>query len=109
MRAIILYVNLSRACFPGHGRWRAIPLDQRNPAEDPWEAEALLTGAEDMAIDADGSIIRRTQLFADEDDTAKQEAEHAMGVILHAQKFKRQLKAAVRVRGHIIGHARNNM
>ena len=69
----------------GHGRWRAIPLDQRNPAEDPWEAEALLTGAEDMAIDADGSIIRRTQLFADEDDTAKQEAEHAMGVILHAQ------------------------
>ena len=50
----------------GHGRWRAIPLDHRNPEEDPWEAEAKM-GMEEMAIDADGSLINRQQLFEEEE------------------------------------------
>ena len=52
--------SLTRS-LAGHGRWRAIPVDQRDPTEDPWAAEAN-TGMEDKAIDADGSVIERIYL-----------------------------------------------
>ena len=53
-----------RTLMPGHGRWKAIPKQYRDPDEDPYECEASL-GMECMMIGADGGLVEDYRRQAD--------------------------------------------
>ena len=81
-----------RTLMPGHGRWKAIPKQYRDPDEDPYECEASL-GMECMMIGADGGLV----------EDHRREADRPSAVaLMGAMRVKFKLKSLVSPLGRVV-------